>query len=107
MGDRVSIEFKNGDERSVTLCAHWGGMEFVEFATEYASELIKECGNKQISPLDRREPGTVMVDFIRHLAKESGKKRIESCYYLGATPDDVDNSNNGHHIIDLCREKAP
>ena len=107
MGDRVSIEFKNRDEQSVTLCAHWGGMEFVKFATEYASELIKECGNKRSSPLDRREPSTVMVDFIRHLAKELGKKRIESCYYLGATLDDVDNSDNGHYIIDLCGENAP
>ena len=42
MGDRVSIAFKNGQETSVTLFHHWGGMEFVEKARDYVEDLKKE-----------------------------------------------------------------
>lgn len=99
MGDRVSICFVNGDEKSVVLFSHWGGMEFVEGAKAYAKRLRKECGDKRFEPLDRREPDTVMVDFIRELTR--GMDRVRSDIYLGKTEHDGDNSDNGHYEIDV------
>lgn len=101
MGDRVSISFKTGDEESVVLFCHWGGMEFVKQAKAYAKELIQEVGSCQVNPLERLEPNTVMVDFIRyHLDSAS---RVMSNYYLGKDSEDGDNSDNGHHVIELSK----
>lgn len=97
MGDRVSIQFEKNGEKSVVLFSHWGGMEFVEHAKNYVNELIKEVGTNETMPLERLEPETVMIDFIREITKE--EKRIMSDLYLGATENDGDNGDNGHHII--------
>ena len=96
MGDRVSISFKHGSKESVALFCHWGGMEFVEKAKAYADKLPR---GERSMPLDRLEPQTVMVDFIRTITE--GKGPVESNLYLGKTPQDGDNSDNGHHVIDL------
>jgi len=103
MGDRVSIQFVSGDDKSVVLFSHWGGMEFVEKASEYLQELIEELDGKSGEPLGRLEPSTVMVDFVRHITK--GMKRVTHDLYLGVSEGDGDNSDNGHHIIDLVKEK--
>ena len=94
MGDRVSISFKKGNEGSVVLFSHWGGMGFVEAAREYAAMLPR---GSTLTPLDRHEPRTVMVDFIRHMTQKL--VAVTGDLYLGATPADVDNSDNGHHVI--------
>lgn len=100
MGDRVSISFKNGSEESVVLFSHWGGVALIKVAEEYSKALVNEIGTKsRITPLERLEPATVMVDFIRSLTASSS--RVKSNLYLGATPADGDNSDNGHHVIDL------
>ena len=99
MGDRVSISFKNKDEESVALFNHWGGMEFVEEATAYAKDLKQRKKGEQSMPLDRLEVGTVMVDFIRHVTRDT--KEVQSSLYLGKDLRDGDNSDNGHHVIDL------
>ena len=99
MGDRVSISFKKGVGESIALFHHWGGKEFPEQALKYAKALKKERGDAQMMPIDRLEPETVIVDFIRELTK--GKERIESSIYLGKDENDGDNSDNGHFIIDL------
>lgn len=104
MGDRVSIQFVNGDEKSVVLFSHWGGMDFVEEAKVYINILQNEKHNFKGNPLGRLEPNTVMVDFIRHLVSNidnltSG--RVMSDLYLGATEEDGDNSDNGHFEIQL------
>lgn len=99
IGDRVSIQFANGKRKSVVLFDHWGGMEFVETAKQYVAELKKERGDKTMMPIDRLEPNTVIVDFIRYLTV--GMTGVESSLYLGATENDGDNSDNGHHEIDL------
>lgn len=103
MGDRVSIQFINGDNKSVVLFNHWGGTEFPQEALEYVTKLIHEnkskYPNNYSNPLSRLEPDTVMVDFIREITKDL--IRVESCLYLGATENDGDNSDNGHWIIDL------
>ena len=98
MGDRVSISFKNGEDESVVLFSHWGGRALVEDAQMYAEELALEMIGDS-SPLDRLEPDTVMVDFIRHITKDMG--RVVCDFYLGKIPDDGDNSDNGHFLIDL------
>ena len=100
MGDRISIQFKNGPDKSVVLFSHWGGKDFLKEARKYVKELkaerIGEC-----NPLDRMEPGTVMVDFIRHVTKDM--KRVESDLYIEENEHMGDNSDNGHFIINLFR----
>jgi hypothetical protein len=97
MGDRVSIQFQNGEDKSVVLFSHWDGMSLVKEAQSYVLKLKYEADGKQIFPLQRMEPGTVMLDFISHYI---GGNRVTSNYYIECTPEDGDNSDNGHHIID-------
>ena len=98
MGDRASISFRKDDEESVTLFSHWGGQGFFKTAQEYANELRQERKGRMM-PLDRMEPNTVMVDFIRFLTRD--EKRVESNLYLGVDKNDGDNSDNGHRVIEL------
>ena len=100
MGDRVSISFVNGREESVALFNHWGGLEFVKEARRYVTALVAEnSAHFPFDPLDRLEPNTVMVDFIRYLTE--GRGRVRSKLYLGATSINGDNSDNGHYSIKL------
>jgi hypothetical protein len=99
MGDRVSIQFEKNGRKSVTLFSHWGGMDFVEDARNYVAVLREERKGKGMNPLDRLEPETVMVDFIRYLTKDDA--RVESNLYLGVDENDGDNSDNGNHILNL------
>lgn len=100
MGDRVSISFRNGDQESVALFSHSGGEELVGEALGYVEDLkLAVYGNGERYPLDRLEPETVIVDFIRYLT--NSLPRVKSNYYLGIDETDGDNSDNGHHIIEL------
>ena len=100
MGARISVQFKNGGEKSVVLFSHWGGQEFVEDTVVYAEKLKEEIKNNNgRTPIDRLEPQTVMVDFIRSLTKDM--PRVEGDLYLGISEDDGDNSDYGHYIIEL------
>lgn len=102
MGNRISIQFLNGAVTSVVLFSHWGGLQFREDAETYAKHLA-ECNVKAegmgVTPLQRLEPNTVMVDFIRHMTQDV--EAVEHNLYLGVDEDDGDNSDNGHFIIDL------
>jgi hypothetical protein len=99
VGDRASVIFKKGDEESPVLCSHWGGKSFQMEADRYASELIRETEGKHFNPIDRLEPGTVMVDFIRHITK--GMDRVQSDLYLGKDRHEVDDSDNGCWYVNL------
>ena len=99
MGDRASISFKQGNYESVSLFNHWGGIEFFIEAQRYADNLIKRKEGKSDEPLDRLEPMTVMVDFIRYLTKNMDE--VNSNLYLGVDRNDGDNSDNGHRVIEL------
>ena len=103
MGDRVSIQFKNGEEKSVVLFSHWDGMDIVRYAKKYVKELRKEIGDSEFSPLDRLEPRIVMVDFIREITNK--KQRVRNNYYLVVNEFQGDNSDNGHFIINLKKEQ--
>jgi len=104
MGNRISISFvkktKEDEDESVTLFSHWDGKDLLNRAKEYLAELKQEQseqGNPYFNPIDRLEPNTVMVDFIRHITKD--EKRIENNLYLGKNEMDGDNSDNGHFKI--------
>jgi hypothetical protein len=102
MGDRISISFKSGKDESVTLFSHWGGMAFYDEAIKYIQDLkhhINSKDSRMSRPLDRLEPCTIMVDFIRHITQNM--KRVESDLYLGKDHNSGDNSDNGHHTIDV------
>lgn len=101
MGDRVSIRFvdEHGD-KSATLFSHWGGKDLIKLVKTYLDELYHDDEVEVMStPIGRKEPGTVMVDFIRWLTNERG--RVHSNYYIVPTPEDGDNSDNGHYDIIL------
>lgn len=104
MGARISIQFANGNETSPVLFSHWGGEEFLDEVNTYLQELKAEVTNKVTEPLDRLSPQTVMVDFIRYLTKDMG--RSSSNLYLGVDENDGDNSDYGHHVIDLASEAS-
>ena len=97
MGDRISVAFKNESRVSVSLFSHWGGMSFLQDVVDYVKRLIKQTGDKQYAPLDRREPEYAMVDFIRTYHPGTPQDSL----YLGVDENDGDNSDNGHFIIDL------
>jgi hypothetical protein len=100
MGDRVSIQFEDeSKQKSPVLFSHWRGMDFVKYAEKYAKGLAKRKRGKSIYPIDRMESQTVMVDFIRDITKDT--KEVQGDLYLGRTPKEGDNSDNGHHIIML------
>lgn len=103
MGDRVSISFVNGGDESVALFSHWGGMSVVKDAETYVKALKKWAGKDEVHPLQRLEPQTVMVDFIRYYTKKEGLERVEGDLYLGVDGGDGDNSDNGHHRIELSK----
>ncbi len=106
MGDRVSIRFVKSDNEewqrySVVLNSHWGGTELPHYARAYVERLKAENSeNSQVYPLDRLEPNIVMVDFIRELTE--GKGRVKSNYRLYPEPGIGDDSDNGHHEIELA-----
>lgn len=95
MGNRISISFVNGEEESVAFFSHWDGEDLVANARTYLRELDKYLdGKKEVMPLDRLEPNTVMVDFVRWFTRNQG--RVTNNYYFGKDSSDGDNSDNGH-----------
>ena len=106
MGYRISISFVNGSSESVVLFSHWGGRGLLKDVEEYLKEAkqIVEKSEKDhpnyYDPFTRMDPDTIMVDFIRWLTKDM-TTHVSGDLYLGATDSDGDNSDNGHHKIDL------
>jgi len=39
IGDRISIQFENGKEKSVVFFSHWGGVEFLKEVEKYVKVL--------------------------------------------------------------------
>lgn len=104
MGDRISISFKMEDDESISFFSHWEGLELLEEVKLYLKQLGKYDPKIQMMPRDRREPNTIMLDFIIYKFRDTTK--IESGYYLGKDKNDGDNSDNGHWIIDLKTNKV-
>ena len=98
MGDRISIRFVRGEDKSPYLFSHWDGMDFLARAQKYIEDLQKDTQGRGFGPLERLEPDTVIVDFIRFITKDMD--RVEGNYYLCCNENDGDNSDNGHFDID-------
>ena len=69
MGDRVSVQFKNGEDTSVVLFNHWGGMGFVEevkkWVKNFEMHVIANWKHKNHStPITRCDVENLMVQFI-------------------------------------------
>jgi hypothetical protein len=101
MSESISIQFKKGSELSVALFSQDDGPELVKEARKYATRLKTAFRNTQIWPLERLEPRTVMIDFIRHLMKQQRIEMVTSNYYLGKDETCGDNSTHGNYIIDF------
>jgi hypothetical protein len=103
MGDRISIQYKNGDEKSVILFSHWQGKSLKEKVLEHYQKVVKPLHDQNGGsvPLSRMEPCTVIVDFIRFLVSKDPFKPIEGDLYLVGDINDGDNSDNGHYLFDL------
>lgn len=108
MGDRISISFRKGDKESVALFSHWEGEDLKESVEKYLlwlDENVPKAG--QTFPLERRQPGIVMLDFTRWLANSQRHAKfrawdpIMSGWHLGQDDMDGDNSDNGHWVYDL------
>jgi hypothetical protein len=107
MGDRISIQFAcdfkhtNGSiERleSPILFSHYDGKYFAISAQKFIKEIASKKESQCSYPLDRCEPGTVMVAFIQwYLSSED--EVITNNYYLEKSTDDGDNDDNGHYVI--------
>ena len=118
MGDRISVQFVNGKDKSVVLFAHWAGEHFANEVERYIKDLNKEVPKASCMPLERRETGTVMLDFVRWLTLQGtfrsrvmkGKdwvdvSRVMSSYYIEPDEANGDNSDNGHWIWDLASDQ--
>ena len=110
MGDRISIQFVNNNDKSVVFFDHWAGRGLLQEAQDYLAELNAEkSDNGILMPLDRREPSVVMLDFIAWRATKHGynppSKRIQGSWYLGVDENDGDNSDNGHWCFDVSKAK--
>jgi hypothetical protein len=121
MGDRVSIQFTNDWKTldmnvldcpaSVVFFSHWDGINLVNTAVKYIKELKEDISSDKVSettPLGRLEPQTVMIDFILvkiHQLKQCHERNMSN-YYLGTDQYDGDNSDNGHFVIDMSKERV-
>jgi len=107
MGNRISIQFEKNGDLSGVLFSHWDGLSLKERAEAYINVLVtnkilkfQEKGEHSgVYPLDRLEPETVMASFISEIIGQGD--RIEGNYYIPDTADNGDNSDNGHHTIDI------
>ena len=127
MGDRVSISFQQKaawyvnkkkeehTDESPALFHHWGGTQFPKMAFDWFKSIKKKYGKGGGDPFTRMEPRNLMVQFIAHLRNHEdlrydryvNEKRttddqlLSYSIYLGKTPEDGDNSDNGHYTIDV------
>ena len=57
MGDRISIQFVNNNDKSVVFFDHWAGRSLLEEAQDYLVELNAEVPDGRVSmPLDDANP---------------------------------------------------
>ena len=95
MGNRASVSFKNGDNKSVAVFHHWGGEEFHAQAEAFAKSFRVKYPAGGGDPFSRREPNVVLVQFIQSLEKD------DYSIYLGKDQNDGDNSDAGHLTVNL------
>lgn len=101
MGNRISISFKANSHgyESVWLYDQWGGRCLRQEVRQYIDELNAADLDPR-EPLGRREPWTVLIDFVRWLCVKRGYDRVENSLYL-AKRHGGDDSDMGHYTWDL------
>ena len=117
-GDKEKIT-----EESPVLFHHWGGTDFPKFAFDWFKALRKHLKKNHTGsdPLTRLEPRNLMVQFIAHLRNheelrydsfnkktkdyDTDDQLLSYSIYLGKDSNDGDNSDNGHYLIDVDKEK--
>jgi len=133
MGDRVSISFQQETEwyvkrkkekhmeQSPALFHHWGGTHFPKFAFQWFKNVKAKYAKHGGDPFTRMEPRNLMVQFIAHLRNheelrydsfnkktkdyDTDDQLLSYSIYLGKDSNDGDNSDNGHYLIDVDKEK--
>lgn len=99
MGNRASVSFKKGKWVSATLNSHWDGKGLFAAARKCVKELKRNAHKYRGLPIGRGDPDTVMVEFVRQLTKDL--PIVDGNYRLVPSPDDSDNSDQGHVTIEL------
>ena len=101
MGDRVSIQLQQDQEKSVVLFSHWGGMPFVKWAKREVPRIILQAEGLINGPVSRGEPNSVMVELAYRARRriKPDDDPITGDLYFGVNENDGDNSDNGHYII--------
>ena len=99
MGDRISIQFINGDNKSVVLFAHHYGKDLLESAKHFIAKIEEDDDSKDF-PLGRLEVNSVMFYFCSYICS-ANSYITDGNYYLGKDSEDGDNSDNGHYIFNL------
>ena len=101
MGDRISIQFcgTKGQRPSAILFSHWRGKDLLKDAKRFIKDLNSTTIDAAYcsTPLGRREPDTVMVEFLRRYLHE--EPIMTGDLYLVCSENDGDNSDNGHFAI--------
>lgn len=103
MSDPVTIRFLlEGAEQDVARAAYLrsqrGGDALRDLAVRYAKELCRSRKGK-VYPLDRMEPGTVLVDFIRVVLEDRGEGPVTHDLSLGAGDPALDDSSHYDIIL--------
>jgi hypothetical protein len=103
MGDRTTIQFKNGDELSPCLYGHNSGLGILYEADEFMEILKTEYAlEERVSdPITRREPSAILVMFINRYVKQPE----DGGYRLTDSTNHYRNNDNGHWIVDLEKMK--
>ena len=106
MSDSAGIYFTSDDSpSSPTLIGHWAGdsldtaaefylrvlsQDIVRVTAENKHHLLIDGKASQLWPIERGEPATLMVDFIRYLFSEVPETRIKSDWHLEADGTDYE-----------------
>jgi hypothetical protein len=99
MGERASFQFEKDGDKSVIFYDHWGNMDLIENVRAFVNELnrISPYHEDNSGPLDRREPGIMMVNFV---VSYVGQGLHKSSYDLLDSNTKMEGNDHGHHVVD-------
>ena len=99
MGDRTTIQFKNGDEYSPCLYGHWSGKGILHDVDGFLRILETEfpLKGKGDDPITRPEPRVILVMFINKYVMQPK----DVGYRLTDSTSQYTCNDNGHWIVDL------
>jgi len=100
MGNRGSITIK-GEKLPILFC-HWCGdkKQLQKLANTVLKRMVSE-DPRVSTPYSRKDPPFVMAALIAEAVNQ-----LDDSAYVGLTPMDGDNSDNGHFVLDLKTGKV-